>query len=302
MRLCDLITRASGGRLTFNRFASGVIVADAIYEQLEPRLAAGEPTISTARYTLVPPPFESFWIEAKSAAKAGAWVGAAASAFYLTKDREQRRRLSRAISGLLGATSEDGQLTEGWILNLYPVTVYERGGGRLMVLHGGVTQKLFIDSTGQLTTPNPILQPAPKLHHQWETALGAKTPQVEVIADTAALVLEVLALLNCVNVRAEPVEPVAAMSRSHAKKYGVPLSTYKILTVKRKEQDVNLSETRATYQGGHHAPPRQHLVRGHFKRRGEKMYWWSAHLRGRPELGGVAKTYLIETTNKEKKS
>lgn len=105
-----------------------------------------------------------------------------------------------------------------------------------------------------------------------------------------------LAMLNCKNLFEETeVSHPAALQKSRIKRGRLPRCEHKILDLgltrgqRNSAIDSGMSETEL----------RQHLVRGHFKRRSSGLYWWSPYLRGNPEIGHVHRD-LTNVTAKEK--
>lgn len=304
-RLADLLTRASGGRLLFDRFTGGLIIADAIFAQLEAaatedgalyiedELVIDGNNLDLARYTHILPPFDHWWIEAKSAKHKGAWVGVVCAAYTAEQARmrsQTRRDLEKMLQG--SGVPIGSAIDYGWLLNLYPISVLERGGGRLTVIAPHSMQQVFLDPDGNLMTRTPMIRQAPELHRNVITALGLPDLPADVAVNCAPLVLEVLALLGCVNVQQTTIAPDPALKKAREKQYGVPMSSYKVLTFKGRD----ISTLPSAPTGGTHASPREHMVRRHFKWRGGQRFLWSPHLRGNPARGRVAKTYDVRPT------
>jgi hypothetical protein len=107
-----------------------------------------------------------------------------------------------------------------------------------------------------------------------------------------------LSFMHCKNVDIAIVEPPAALSKKHARRYGEPLSSYRVLEIEPMRQ--------ALHSDGHvsTAGLRQalHICRGHFKTftddaplfgRLTGTYWWDAHVRGAAAFGSISKDYRI---------
>lgn len=300
-RLADLLTKASEGRLVFNRFDDHLIIADAINAQLEAQHDPDEAALyiddeivvdgnnlDVARYRDILPPFDRFWIEAKSVRYPGNWTGIMCRAYTQAQAREKsttRREVERMLKG---TGIEIGDAIEyGWLLNMYPIIAKERGGGRLEVVCPHSMQQIFLDKDGNLMTPRAMSRPAQDLYRQFKEMLRLPDLAIDVSVAAAPLVLETLALMGCVNVKQERIDPNPAQSKAHQRKHGAPLSSYTILTFKGR----NISALPPTHEGGTHASPREHWVRRHYKWRNGKRYLWNHFMRGNPDRGRVAKTY-----------
>lgn len=299
-RFADLLTRESNGYLSFNRFEGGLIIADAVHASLEAQglddsalyvedeLFIDGNNLELDRYRDILPPFNSFWIEAKSSLHKGTWIGVACTAYTRDQARDKSITRKKMQKLLEGSGIEIGEpIDYGWIINMYPISAMERGGGRLQVLCPNSMQQVMIDKEGNLMTNRPALRPADDLRSHYAYGLNLPNMAVDIMVNCAPLVLETLALMGCVNVRQETIEPEPALNKASLKRYGVPMSSYKVLVFKGRNLSV------VEHKGGTHASPREHKVKRHYKWRNGKRFYVSPYLRGNPELGRVAKTYDV---------
>lgn len=113
---------------------------------------------------------------------------------------------------------------------------------------------------------------------------------------TLRICMWVFAFMHVKNAVIEDVEPEAAPSKKHERRYGSPLTRYKILKIKQ------MGKRSSEGKGGHHAPPAIHIAAGHFKTFSEEAplfgravgtYWWNEQIRGNPVHGKVNKDYDV---------
>lgn len=104
------------------------------------------------------------------------------------------------------------------------------------------------------------------------------------------------AFMHVKNAIIEDVEPELAPSKKHERRYGTPLTRYKILKIK--QMGIKHSEGK----GGKHAPPAIHIAAGHFKTFTQEAplfghavgtYWWNEQVRGNPVHGKIIKDYDV---------
>ena len=107
-------------------------------------------------------------------------------------------------------------------------------------------------------------------------------------------VLGCIAAMNTSNVETLTLPAPKFASRTRKAKGKAPLFDYKILSIfvgevrnLRPQLRKNLGEKLIS------SDTRLTSVRGHFKRKGGKLYWWRAHLRGNKNAGEVFKDYKI---------
>jgi hypothetical protein len=296
-RMADKLAQDTGNVIRLDQTEGGVIIADAIFAGIEPLMAEDKQIVTSQRYQKVPPPFSSFWIEAKSSRLKGFWVGAACRA---ERNQVDETGAMSSIRDILTATTakmglslvEDDNLQVGWTLVMHPLLARDMGGGRWHYFISPVTLDMLIDTQGGLLTETPSYTESPELVAHIIRYLRApyKIGEVE-IPDISALVLETLAMMNCANVKQQTIEQPPDVRKAYQKKHRLPMSTYKILTVKGQ----NVSETPHTHQGGSHAAPRLHRVRGHFKHFADgRQFWWDSFLRGRDQEGSIKKSYRVK--------
>lgn len=108
-----------------------------------------------------------------------------------------------------------------------------------------------------------------------------------------------LSIFHCKNVELVEVPPVEKLSKSHKKKYGNELVTYKTLRVKK---NIKKSKAEAQELAAEKKKYRGHLVHGHFKTftedapllgRAVGTYWWGEQLRGDFSEGAIVKEYKV---------
>jgi len=229
------------------------------------------------------PPFPSFWIEARSRV-ADVHYGVEVILAKPTMDQAEKyfrffwpwHKLKAPIA---------------WMFQIFCYMRHGRAFGVMpQVLY------LFVDQHGIILNPNHptkgnllqgLSEPLPEL-------MGKRFIQLSPDdgLNIVPFALRTWAMLNCVNVGIEAVAPPPALSKSHKKKYGIPMSTWYELRLKTKKyaqaeaiQDRDESGDRRQY--------REHLCRGHFKRRKTGVFWWNAHVRGSHDLGTIRKSYSI---------
>jgi len=99
-----------------------------------------------------------------------------------------------------------------------------------------------------------------------------------------------LSALHCSNVRRQEHLPDAKLQKARAKRGKAPLFAYWTLQLDGKSE-------RGENQGGTHASPRVHLVRGHPREHHPGQWTWvQAHVRGNKAAGIVHKDYAASPT------
>ena len=145
-----------------------------------------------------------------------------------------------------------------------------------------------------------------KLERGLDEFLSSRTPQLldEAVAlnavHTQYLVVAALALLNCRNVVAEPIDPPPALARARARRGQLPLFRYHVLKVRPFAPRPVRAAGGAVHAGEDLVAI--HWVRGHFKHytaarpllgRHTGAWWWQPHLAGRaPRV--VTKSYDVQ--------
>lgn len=227
------------------------------------------------------PPFDRMWIEGKL--DSGQWLGITVTVI----DADNVSADTRALCGVTRTPFR-------WLLALFPIIAAdERRGQFKTILVASQLQFVCVDGEGRCVAglDQVIFKPAPDAQAALLKKLRLPKIQVSVQVNSAPAVLKVFALMNCVNVETITLAPPPSLSKSHMKKYRVPMSSYKVLTVR----GVNISQRVGTGKGGQHSAPRRHIVRGHFKHlKSGKTAWWQPHLRGRDQDGSIRKTYRVE--------
>jgi len=100
-------------------------------------------------------------------------------------------------------------------------------------------------------------------------------------------------LLTCVNVTYRTVRPPRQWLRSRQRGGHPLLAEYRVVDLHGKTQKGRDMVATVGDTGG----TRLHMVRGHFKRKHGKLWWWHRHLRGRPDKGIVVKDYRVDPEN-----
>lgn len=96
----------------------------------------------------------------------------------------------------------------------------------------------------------------------------------------------------------EDIHPPAAQQKRHMKRYKAPMCSYKTIKV------MGVGRSAQDAQGGQHAAPRLHIVRGYWadyrfgaglfgKPALRGIYWVKEHQRGRPERGAIKADYEV---------
>lgn len=105
------------------------------------------------------------------------------------------------------------------------------------------------------------------------------------------------AFMHLKNAIIEDVEPPAALQKKRKKHDRPPLTSYKIIKVRSM-----ITHSKNNAQGGHHAKPRLHIVKGRFRTDSEDAplfgkwtgtWWWDAFERGDRSKGEIKKDYEI---------
>lgn len=280
-RLIDLLQRQSKGRFLHGLMRdTQILVADTIFQEMEDATNKGR-VWKSEDFPRAAPPFKHMWIEGR--VNEDMWGG---SVVHVIDANDTD--LDPYIMRLMAVKREYIR----WVVSAFSMSASERHG-KLMIALGSHLQMMGIDDEGRITAglTTPILKPAPDVEDQMAVVLKLPISRLSVQVNVAPMLLKTFALMNCVNVKQETVEPPPALSKSHSKKYGVPMSSYKVLTVKGQ----NISQAKPS-KGGTHSTPRLHMVRGHFKHlQSGKTSWWQPHLRGRDhdEDGSIRKTYKV---------
>jgi hypothetical protein len=307
VRLIDLLNREIAKKRTnkygniLNPALTPVFIGDAqAYEiDTDPKVKDGFKW-SAGDFSNIIPPAPVFWYECASAFHKGAYFGA----LCLTYRRNHGVKVN-GESQFEVTTVEDVNLfidsiaandavppqSVEWLLCVNPIIV-NTISGRLIIATADRAANLSIAANGTLLSDleKVAWSPGNVLTSIHLKMLTIQTTGVIQVSNVLPSLLMTLSLLNCVNVKTEEIRPPDKLSRAHQKKYKVPMSSYRILTLR----GTNLSETPASYKGGTHAAPRQHIVRGHIKRRATGNFYWNSHLRGKPEQGSIAKKYDVK--------
>lgn len=158
---------------------------------------------------------------------------------------------------------------------------------------------MFIGPEGQILNPNHpetgqllqgLSQPYPFLAQKLKLQMMLEEHGLNVVP----FALRTWAMMNCVNVEMIEVAPPEKLSKSHQKKYGVPMSTWRELTLKTRKYARSEAAASERDESGERRHYREHLVRGHFKRRKNGVFWWGSHFRGRHEMGTIRKSYNVQ--------
>jgi hypothetical protein len=109
-------------------------------------------------------------------------------------------------------------------------------------------------------------------------------------------------LMNCSNVGTVEVTPPPKLSKKRRKRYGMPLTTYRVIRVGPHLTTRGKKHSDESYVEGDAALPK-HLIRGHFKTyeadrplmgKHTGTFWWKAQVRGSKSAGEVRHEYEVE--------
>jgi hypothetical protein len=112
--------------------------------------------------------------------------------------------------------------------------------------------------------------------------------------------LKILAVINCVNVKARIVNIPEKVQKKRRKKNKLPLFSYRVLEIKGQRIDRGGTESISTNN------TRLHLCRGHFKEytienplfgKYTGTYWWQEQIRGNKKKGMIHKDYSMSMSN-----
>ncbi len=132
-------------------------------------------------------------------------------------------------------------------------------------------------------------------------ALGTDEALLSGLTSEIYISLMAINFMHAKNVELIEEAPLPKLSKSHEKKYGQPLISYKVLKIHsmRKEHPRADGEPDASRTGLN----RLHIARGHFKdyRDGpglfgkhQEIYWWDQHVRGNAKHGAIVKDYDVQ--------
>jgi hypothetical protein len=277
-RLIDVL-RAAGHEIP----ECEIVVADAIWAEID----KGENRMwSSKDFPNIAPPFDQFFVEAKSVMLKDIWGGLLFHN-YTNADHKYNR-----------VTPPGTRWT--YLVSAYASlwgTCYQYPG--FAWLHVGEHGE-WLDDTNHVNT---YLMPG--YHHlgresEYIAWLDAGALPLEQMMSYIPFSLMAISLMHCKNVTTEVQKPdVSRQVRRHwQQKHGRPLSSYRVLKIKprgdgRAERDQPSAATGLT---------REHIARGHFKTFTEDKklfgkwtgtYWWEPQLRGNPQRGTAYKDYEV---------
>ena len=131
--------------------------------------------------------------------------------------------------------------------------------------------------------------PAALAHHDTEAMLEYVLP-----------VLLALSLMHCRNVEIRTVEPDAAASRAHRRRYHHRLVRYQVLDIEPMRRILDQAGATDPQAGGLRRALT--ICRGHFKTftpdaplfgKHAGQFWWAPHVRGNPDAGIVVNDYRV---------
>jgi hypothetical protein len=105
--------------------------------------------------------------------------------------------------------------------------------------------------------------------------------------DILAIFCNLLALLNCKNLKTSIVRPSDKLNKCRIRKGKLPFYEYKVLDIHK--DAIVAGESLETFGEKN----RYHMCRGHFKKLKTGLFWWNAHARGKKELGEIEKDYRV---------
>lgn len=94
---------------------------------------------------------------------------------------------------------------------------------------------------------------------------------------------------NTKNIKKTTIYPSKKLNAKRIAKGKLPLFEYKVLDIHREAIELNKPMSSV----GTGSKKRQHMCKGHFKKRKTGVYWWNPQVRGSKELGVVKKDYKI---------
>lgn len=94
---------------------------------------------------------------------------------------------------------------------------------------------------------------------------------------------------NTKNIKKTTIYPAKKLNAKRIANGKRPLFEYKILDIHREAIEFN----RPMLSAGTGSKKRQHMCKGHFKKRKTGVYWWNPQVRGSKELGVVKKDYKL---------
>jgi hypothetical protein len=103
-------------------------------------------------------------------------------------------------------------------------------------------------------------------------------------------VVQLIAALSCLNVRAVECHPDAAINKRRTQRGKTPFHSFHVL-------EIVGHDTESISLGGTHASPRVHLRRGHIRRLPKGPVWVNACVVGNKALGMVTKEYRVSAPN-----
>jgi hypothetical protein len=159
---------------------------------------------------------------------------------------------------------------------------------------------MFLRVYGQMVYPGHFLfeiSPNGKLLGIADHLRLDKEVKDDISLGMANVILWTLCFMNTQKVERIETVPPEKLSRSHQKKYGVPMSRFYTLKV----TAMNERSSRV-HHGGEHNSPAHHIVRGHFRQfslnkplfgKWSGVYWWNEFERGDRKRGEVTKEYEV---------
>jgi hypothetical protein len=255
-----------------------VIVADELASELENEsVSNAKRVLSHVTDTLYLPPFNRFWIESKGLKK---WGLIGCSVLYAQSDV-----LLADVKFEHLFIRENAQRCK-WVMM---IEAYEYIDKRIYKSEKSMVY-FVIENGGLLTNERGVITyilNADKDISRFDGVIDVP----DLICIVSAIALRAIAIINCINVELEPHAPHPALSKSHQKKYRIPMSSWYELRLKTKRYAKDEEGVRGV--SGDRIKMREHLVRGHFKRRSSGVYWWSSHVRGEHDLGTIVKSYNL---------
>lgn len=103
-------------------------------------------------------------------------------------------------------------------------------------------------------------------------------------------VIDFLCALNCTNVGKQIIKEPKKLSKARVKRGAMPMYEYHVLDIHLNAIGSQFNILRTDKRG---VTPRLHVCRGHYKQLKTGLYWWTAHMRGKKELGVIEKDYRV---------
>lgn len=284
MRLFDVLKRY---KIPFPD-GTELIIADPVWSEID---EGPDRKWKSADFPNLAPPFPSFCIEARSSQeKRLTMLAHFKDVTHWVNEHHiatrQERPMPEGTTWILTMTTYAGiQDGAAWTCLGYPGLVFLHVGpdGRWLDAENDVSFWMKDEFVGK--SPEFFVSHAALPQHGVENSIPT--------------MFTALSLLHCHNVHMENVIEPRQQRRAYERKYGLPLSEYKVLTIRPVGKTPRGNIAPAVKAVGLN---REHIVRGHFKTFTDEaplfgrltgMWWWESAVRGNPKRGEVVKDYNV---------